>query len=92
MQERKMTRFRFLAAAVILSAAIATPAFAQPVIQEPGNFAFFYPNGDLGIGSKWPSEAMTSPAARNSDSLARLRGAAMSHAIPAKRSHPIKAY
>jgi hypothetical protein len=87
-----MTRFRFLAAAVILSAAIATPAFAQPVIQEPGNFAFFYPNGDLGIGSKWPSAAMASSAARNSDSMARLRGASMSHAHPARRSHPIKAY
>jgi hypothetical protein len=87
-----MTRFRFLAAAVILSAAIATPAFAQPVIQEPGNFAFFYPNGDLGIGSKWPSEAMASSAARNSDSMARLRGESRSHAHPARRSHPIKAY
>ena len=87
-----MTRFRFLAAAVILSAAIATPAFAQPVIQEPGNFAFFYPNGDLGIGSKWPSGAMTSSAARDSDSMARFRGATMSHRLPAKRSQPVKAY
>jgi hypothetical protein len=87
-----MTRLRFLAAAVILSAAIATPAFAQPVIQEPGNFAFFYPNGDLGIGSKWPSEAMTSPAARDSDSMARLRGATMSHRLPARRSQSVKAY
>jgi hypothetical protein len=87
-----MTRFRFLAAAVILAAAIATPAFAQPAIQEPGNFAFFYPNGDLGIGSQWPSEAMTSQAARNSDSMARLRGATMSHPLPARRSQPVKAY
>jgi hypothetical protein len=87
-----MTGLRFLAAAVILSAAIATPAFAQPVIQEPGNFAFFYPNGDLGIGSKWPSEAMTASAARNSDSMARLRSAAMPHPRRAKRSQPVKAY
>jgi hypothetical protein len=78
-----MTRFRFLAAAVILAAAIATPAFAQPAIEEPGNFAFFYPNGDLGIGSQ---------AARNSDSMARLRGATMSHPLPARRSQPVKAY
>jgi hypothetical protein len=87
-----MTRFRFLAAAVILSAGVAAPAFAQPVIQEPGNFAFYHPNGDLGIGSKWPSDAMMSPAARDSDSMARLRGATMSHRLPARRSQPVKAF
>ncbi len=42
---------RILGAAAFLSTAIATPVFAQAVIQEPGAYAFHYPNGDLGIGS-----------------------------------------
>jgi len=45
-----MTRFTFLGVASFLSA-IATPVLAQPVIQEPGAYAFHYPNGDLGIAS-----------------------------------------
>ena len=46
-----MTRFTFLGVASFLSAAIATPVLAQAVIQEPGAYAFHYPNGDLGIAS-----------------------------------------
>ena len=46
-----MINFKFIGAAVILSAAIAGPALAQEVIQEPGAFAFYRPNGDLRIGS-----------------------------------------
>ena len=46
-----MTRFTFLGMASFLSAAIATPVLAQAVIQEPGAYAFHYPNGDLGIAS-----------------------------------------
>jgi hypothetical protein len=46
-----MTRFTFLVVASFLSAAIATPVLAQAVIQEPGAYAFHYPNGDLGIAS-----------------------------------------
>src|SRR6266404_5770092 len=46
-----MTRFTFLGVAAFLSTAIATPVMAQAVIQEPGAYAFHYPNGDLGIGS-----------------------------------------
>ena len=46
-----MTRFTFLGVASLLSAAIATPVLAQAVIQEPGAYAFHYPNGDLGIAS-----------------------------------------
>jgi hypothetical protein len=47
-----MTRFKLLGAAVVLSLLTATPVLAQPVIDEPGMFAFTYPMGDLGIASK----------------------------------------
>ena len=43
-----MTRFKLLGAAVILSAAIATPVFAQQAVQEPGAQAFYQ---SLGVGS-----------------------------------------
>ena len=48
---RPMIKFTFLGVAAILSTAIATPVFAQAVIQEPGAYAFSYPDGDSGIGS-----------------------------------------
>ncbi|WP_035727133.1 hypothetical protein [Bradyrhizobium murdochi] len=34
-------------AAALLMTAIATPVFAQPAIQEPGAFSFYYPNADV---------------------------------------------
>ena len=46
-----MTTFKLLGAAAILSTLIVTSASAQHMIDEPGMFAFVYPNGDLGIGS-----------------------------------------
>jgi hypothetical protein len=53
-----MTCFKFLAAATILSALIASSASAQPVIDEPGMYAFYRPNGDLGLGySRPPADA-----------------------------------
>jgi hypothetical protein len=48
---RPMIKFTFLGVAAILSTAIATPVFAQAVIQEPGAYAFSYPDEDSGIGS-----------------------------------------
>ena len=42
-----MTKFGLLGAAAILSMAV-TPVFAQPAISEPGAFAFYHPDGDLG--------------------------------------------
>jgi hypothetical protein len=61
-----MTTFKLFSAAklfnaaLILSAAVATPAAAQQAIQEPGAYAFYHPNGDLGIGSSRPADAMAS--------------------------------
>ena len=42
-----MTGFKTLSAAAILSMMIATPAFAQAAIQEPGAYAFYHPDGDV---------------------------------------------
>ena len=46
-----MTRIQFLGAAAALSVLIATPASAEHMIDEPGMYAFYHPNGDLGLGS-----------------------------------------
>lgn len=43
-----MTSFKLLASALVLSAAIATPVFAQQAVQEPGAQAFYQ---SLGVGS-----------------------------------------
>jgi len=47
-----MTRFKILGAAAILSLMFATPVFAQAAIQEPGAFAFYYPNNDVLNGGR----------------------------------------
>jgi hypothetical protein len=47
-----MTRFKVLGAAAILSLTFATPVFAQAAIQEPGAFAFYYPNNDVLNGGR----------------------------------------
>jgi hypothetical protein len=68
-----MIKFGWLGAAAILSMA-ATPVFAQPVISEPGAFAFYHPDGDLGIGSTRPAaDAMASMPLRDSNMHARPR-------------------
>ena len=46
-----MTRIKLLGIAVGLSSLMAYPASAQHMIDEPGMYAFYRPNGDLGIGS-----------------------------------------
>ena len=49
-----MVKIPFFGAAVALSALIGSPASAQHMIDEPGMYAFYRPNGDLGIGSARP--------------------------------------
>ena len=61
-----MIKLRFLSAAVSLVAALASPALAQEVIQEPGEFAFYHPYGDLRIGSSPAANAMASQPIRES--------------------------
>jgi hypothetical protein len=54
-----MTTFKILGAAAMLSLTLATPVFAQAAIQEPGAFAFYYPNNDvLNGGRPTPAAAM----------------------------------
>ncbi len=82
-----MISFKALAAAVLLSATAATPAFAQSdrlyiknlrdgtiraAIQEPGAFAFYYPNLDVLNGGA------PTPAARMSPDWPALKGACAS--------------
>src|SRR4030088_3136250 len=94
--ETKMISFKALAAAMLLSATAATPAFAQDralyiknlhdsgygpkndfnlngtiraAIQEPGAFAFYYPNLDVLNGGA------PTPAARLSPDWPALQGA-----------------
>jgi len=69
-----MTSFKLLATTLILSAATAMPALAQPMIEEPGAFAFVYPMGDLGIGSARPAmAAMAAVPLRDGQGMAGLR-------------------
>jgi hypothetical protein len=49
-----MTKFTILSLTTILLTALATPVLAQAVIQEPGAYAFYHPNGDSRIGSARP--------------------------------------
>jgi hypothetical protein len=54
-----MNKLKLLAVAAILSAAAATPGFAQQAVQEPGAQAFYQ---SLGVGSHdaAPTSAMAS--------------------------------
>jgi hypothetical protein len=58
-----VTNFKFIGAAAILSAAIATPAFAQQeAAQEPGLQAFYQ---SLGVGSQSSATASAMASARS---------------------------
>jgi hypothetical protein len=60
-----MTRFKIVGAAAMLSLMFATPVFAQADIQEPGAFAFYYPNYDvLNGGQPTPAARMDALAGR----------------------------
>jgi hypothetical protein len=51
-RRQAMTKFKLFIAAAVLSLTFATPAFAQAAIQEPGLYAFYYPNNDVLNGGK----------------------------------------
>jgi hypothetical protein len=43
----KLPSLKLFGAAALLSAALATQAFAQAAVQEPGAFAFYHPGADV---------------------------------------------
>jgi hypothetical protein len=52
-----MMKYQILGVALVLSAAVATPALAE-AIQEPGLHAFYYPNDGVGSASSRPANAL----------------------------------
>jgi hypothetical protein len=68
-RQSTMTNFKLLSAAAILSAAIATPVFAQEAVQEPGMQAFYQ---SLGVGSQSNATA-SAMASTRSGSSARVK-------------------
>ena len=79
-----MTTSKLFSAALILAAAMATPVAAQQAIQEPGNYAFYHPNGDvLNSGSSRPADAM---ASQLSGDMAGMRMSVRPHKMPAERT------
>jgi hypothetical protein len=85
-----MTRLKILGAIAMLSMAVATPVQAQAVIQEPGAYAFYHPNGEPDVSSTMAANAMASLG--HGGSMARFRSAAMSHPMHARRMQSAKAY
>lgn len=87
-----MTRFKLFALAAILSALSATPALAQHMLDEPGMFAFYHPNGDLSTG--WvppPADAMAMAPMRNGNQAPALVMRS-THAAVARRAKSDKPY
>ena len=70
-------RHKLIGAALIESAPFTTQAFAQALIDEPGNYAFFYPNADV-LNASQPGNAMTSQVSPDRD-LRGLRLSVQSH-------------
>jgi hypothetical protein len=82
-----MTRFKLVSAALMLSVAMATPVFAQEAIQEPGNYAFFHPDGDLlHAGSASSASSASDAMAMIPPASGRMARHHMSHHIAAKRA------
>jgi hypothetical protein len=83
-----MTRFKLFSAALILSATmagiVASQAFAQEAIQEPGNYAFFHPDGDL-LHANSPSAAPDAMAMIPAGSAKMVRHH-MAHHVAIKRA------
>ena len=58
-----MPTFKFFGALAILAALTAAPALAQHMIDEPGMYAFYHPNGDPNTGTE-PANAMARATSR----------------------------
>jgi hypothetical protein len=65
-----MTTFKFFGALAILSALNAAPALAQHMIDEPGMYAFYHPNGDPNAGTApAPADAMALDLSRGKGAM-----------------------
>jgi hypothetical protein len=85
-RRRLMSTFKFLGAAAILSALIASPAMAQHMIDEPRMYAFYHPNGDLGIGStSSPMNAQAMVMVASDGKMVRHRIRIRSHSMAVRR-------
>ncbi len=74
------TTFKALAAAIAMSALLATPVFAQAAIQEPGAFAQAYPYLDvLNGGAPTPALKIANDPAAMQAYVARELGTAQPH-------------
>jgi hypothetical protein len=82
-----MSRFKLFGVALILSAGMATPVFAQAAIQEPGAYAFYHPDGDLlhARSARPAPDAMAMAVPRDSGRMTRHGMRTMSHRAAAKR-------
>jgi hypothetical protein len=79
-----MKSFKLFGAALMLSAAMATPVFAQAAISEPGAYAFYHPNGDvLHAGSPSPASDALAMIPFGGGKMVRHH---MSHHVSAKRA------
>ena len=77
-----MTTFKFFGALAILSALTAAPALAQHMIDEPGMYAFYHPNGDPNAESSAPGDAMAmAPLRGRGEVVMKMK----SHAARARR-------
>jgi hypothetical protein len=58
-----MTTLKFFGALAIVAALTAAPALAQHMIEEPGMYAFYHPNGDPNAGTA-PADAVARDTSR----------------------------
>ncbi len=65
-----MSTSKFFGALAILSALNAAPALAQHMIDEPGMYAFYHPNGDPNAGTApAPADAMAMDLSRGNTAV-----------------------
>jgi hypothetical protein len=77
-----MTKCLLVSMSAILSAAIATPLFAQAVAQEPAAYALYLPNAGKGIGSAPPQRQDVRPWKTGSETATTPWSAPAGHHQP----------
>jgi hypothetical protein len=71
-RRRQMTTFQILGAAALLSALTAAPALAEHMIEEPGMYAFYHPNGDPNAATA-PADALASAPLRSNGVMMKMK-------------------